>query len=177
MWKHARGLSSTPIPTPRCSLMPLYKDPKEGDWPLSYWSYPEQRTAALWSVWGFPPEEGEVHIISSLCLLVHTDAPQMASQLICLQLLQIPGGCKMAGACADSEGEQRRLGSVRRSAGSVLVTANVCLLFLPLNITAFGQVIIGARIFNQNSYFFPKFPLDWFTHLLLIFKGGENPSM
>lgn len=102
--------ASLPLPCPipkRCFLLPLCReDPKEGGWLPSYWVFSEQGTAVLRSVWGFLPAEGEVHIISCLCFLLRTEALQMASWLTCLKLLQIPGGHKMAGACAERWGSK-----------------------------------------------------------------------
>ena len=73
------------------------------------------------AVWGFPPPSWGVHIVSDLCFLSRTGAPQMTSQPVCLKLHFVPGGDKLAGAC--TEGEER-FGPVRRSAGSLLATAN-----------------------------------------------------
>lgn len=76
-------------------------------------------------------------------------------------------------------GGQRHFWSVRWKAGLVLATADIaaCVLFWPLSIVAFGQVLKAARIFDQISYFFPKFPWEGFTRLLLISKGGVNSSL
>lgn len=76
-------------------------------------------------------------------------------------------------------GEQRYFWSVGWQAGLALATADitVCVLFWPLNIIVFGQVLKAARFFNQISYFFPKFPWKGFTRLLLISKGGLNSSL
>lgn len=74
---------------------------------------------------------------------------------------------------------QRYFCSIGGRAGFPLETAGitVCVLFWPLNVIALGQVLKAARIFNQISYFFPKFPWKGFTRLLLISKGGVNSSL
>lgn len=71
---------------------------------------------------------------------------------------------------------QRWFGPVSWNAGSVLETANVivCVSFWPLNNVAFGQVLKAARVFNQISYFFPKFPSDWFATSFAHFKGWDK---
>lgn len=77
-------------------------------------------------------------------------------------------------------GGQMHFWSVRWHDGLVMATADitVCALFWPLNIIAFGQVLKAARIFDQISYFFPKFPWKGFTRpLLLSEQGGVNSSL
>lgn len=161
---HSHVLNQRPV---------LFSSPNKHTHPHSHRGYPEWGKHTLRSMWGLPPPSGETHLVSKLCVLCR-GATQMAPQPICLKLLILPGR-----VCAEDKGRTRWFGSLRWSAGSILATTSVtaCVLCWPLNVVAFSQALRAARIFNQISYFFPKFPLDWFTHLLLILRGGVNPSL
>lgn len=107
---------------------------------------------------------------SLLCLAHKNGIPTSLPEMLCH-----PG----RHLCMGDRGGQRHFRSVRWQVGLVLATADItlCVLFWPLSIIAFGQVLKAARIFNQISYFFPKFPWKGFTRLLLISKGGVNSSL
>lgn len=126
-------------------------------------------------MWGFHPLLGKAHLLFDLYFALCTDP---AKNGIPTYLPENATSSRRALVQRD-RGGQRHFWSVRWRAGLVLATADVtvCVLFWPLNIIAFSQVLKAARIFNQISYFFPKFPWKVFTCLLCISKGGVNSSL
>lgn len=121
--KRARALFSTPVSSSKVLSHCFTQETRpqrrrSASLPLGLPSVGNVHTAA---VWGFPPPSGEAHIVSDLCFLSRTGAPQMTSRPVCPKLRSAPGGDKLAGAC--TEGEER-FGTVRRSASSLLATAN-----------------------------------------------------